>query len=518
MVFVVLSLLFGLFVVASFSVFNNNQYRGGKLDSFYVGVTYCGGSVEEAKELVDSVKGCTNLFVLLSGPFMWDAKAMEEIGDYVVSSGLSYAVSCSVKDYVGLSNKVLGVWLLEAKERWGEQFIGIYYGDEAGGDMLDDKNLELEKRTVTQADGTVLTINAVSKWPNAIVVRSVDNPRGDKLFSSTTVYYFNGTIWISNIFNDPNHNDTSPSSSSENIHHNNHNESSDTYNITFIKTAASYESINYYPNGSVTITENMGVTENFYTSENITKYPWPILPYEELLKKNPIQNFDDAAKVFENMHKQNLEAINKKQLSKKDITVFTADYGLYWWNYKGGYDIILAELAWNNSATQQIGLVRGAANLQNKQWGTILTWKYTHPPYLTDGEEMFEQMKISYETGAQCVIIFNFSENLTDPNTLQEEHFVALERFWNEIVQNPEVKHGSIKAEAVLILPKNYGWGMRNPKDGIWGIWHADNTTQELWDQIHNKIDQYGLKLDIIFEDPNYAPGNYKHIYYWNQK
>jgi len=116
------------------------------------------------------------------------------------------------------------------------------------------------------------------------------------------------------------------------------------------------------------------------------------------------------------------------------------------------------------------------------------------------------------------VIIFNFSENLTDPNTLQEEHFVALERFWREVVQNPEVKHGSIKAEAVLILPKNYGWGMRNPKDGIWGIWHADNTTQELWNQIHNKIDQYGLKLDIIFEDPNYAPGNYKHIYYWNQK
>jgi len=35
---------------------------------------------------------------------------------------------------------------------------------------------------------------------------------------------------------------------------------------------------------------------------------------------------------------------------------------------------------------------------------------------------------------------------------------------------------------------------------------------QELWDQIHNKIDQHGLKLDIIFEDPKYAPENYKHI------
>jgi len=90
--------------------------------------------------------------------------------------------------------------------------------------------------------------------------------------------------------------------------------------------------------------------------------------------------------------------------------------------------MVLAELGWNNSITQEISLVRGAANLQNKQWGTIITWKYTHPPYLTSGEEMFEQMKTSYETGADYVIIFNYSENPYNANTLQEEHFLALNR------------------------------------------------------------------------------------------
>jgi hypothetical protein len=113
--------------------------------------------------------------------------------------------------------------------------------------------------------------------------------------------------------------------------------------------------------------------------------------------------------------------------------------------------------------------VRGAANLQGKSWGTILTWKYTTSPYLAEGEEMFEHLKVSYEAGAEYVIVFNYSEDSVNPNTLQEEHFLALERFWNEVVQNPEVVHGGIKAEAVFVLPKNYGWGMRGPGDNIWG-------------------------------------------------
>jgi hypothetical protein len=90
---------------------------------------------------------------------------------------------------------------------------------------------------------------------------------------------------------------------------------------------------------------------------------------------------------------------------------------------------VLAELAWNHSVPQHIGLVRGAANLQGKSWGTCITWKYTHSPYLTDGVEMFEQMKVSYEAGAEYVVIFNYSENPANPNTLQEEHFLALKRF-----------------------------------------------------------------------------------------
>jgi hypothetical protein len=499
-VFMVL-LLVGLLTITSYFMFNQEKQK-----PFYVGVTYCGCSVEEAKELVDRVKDYTNLFVLQSGPLMDDIEAMEAIGDYVVASNLNYAVYHSVHEYVGLSNQVLGSWLISAKERWGEQFNGIYFGDELGGDMLDGKGIDLESITTRQKDGTVLKFPTISKERGYIFVITIDNRRGDRTFSSYTTYYDNGEISIVNFF------DTIDE----------HVQDSATLSTSPLLRASSSEFLSYYPNGTITLHESID-RENytFYTTENnnITKYPWPLLSYEQASKQKPMQTYDESAQVFVNMHKQNLESINKKQLAKKSITVFTADYGLYWWDYKGGYDVVLAELAWNLSDVQQIGLVRGAANLQGKSWGTILTWKYTHPPFLTDGAEMFEQMKMSYEAGAEYVLIFNYSEDPANPNTLQEEHFLALERFWKDVVQNSEVVHGGIKAEAALVLPKNYGYGMRGPTDVVWGMWWPkDDTSQEIWNQLQNKIDQHGLKLDIVFEDQNCPPLNYKQIYYWNQK
>ncbi|MDR2707753.1 MAG: hypothetical protein LBB87_03280 [Nitrososphaerota archaeon] len=299
--------------------------------------------------------------------------------------------------------------------------------------------------------------------------------------------------------------------------------------------------IDYYPNGTNTANEHIqeGTIEhcirefftstrnnptikdinNFYTSENITKYPYDMPSYEELLEQYPLRNVDSAAQFFVDTNKSYLEHIDKEQLQKEEILIFTADYGLYWWDYLGGFDVILAELGWNNTIAQEIGLVRGAANLQEKSWGTILTWKYDQPPYLTDGEEMFEQMKTSYQAGAEYILIFNYSEDPENPNTLQEEHFQALEHFWNDVVQNPKIKHGSIKAEAALVLPQNYGWGMRPPEDNIWGTWPANSTTQQIWNQVQNKIETHGLKLDIVYKDPDYTVSEkYANIYYWDQE
>ena len=181
--------------------------------------------------------------------------------------------------------------------------------------------------------------------------------------------------------------------------------------------------------------------------------------------------------------------------------------------------MVLAELGWNNTVPQEIGLVRGAANLQNKDWGAIITWKYTQQPYLATGDEMYEQMLTSYECGAKYLVVFNYADDMNDPyGTLQDEHFQALERFWNDVVKNPSVNYGGIKAEGALVLPKDYGWGMRNPKDVIWGIWAGNNTTEQIWNHLQGRLGQYGSKLDIVYDDPTYPLlGKYREIYYWNQ-
>ena len=132
---------------------------------------------------------------------------------------------------------------------------------------------------------------------------------------------------------------------------------------------------------------------------------------------------------------------------------------------------------------------------------------------------MYDQLRLSYECGTSFALVFNYAEDVNGPyGTLQDEHFQAIERFWNTVVQNISIRHGGIKAEAVLVLPRNYGWGMRNPQDTIWGMWDANATSQQIWTQIHSRLTQHGSQLDIVFEDKTYSVSEkYNHIYYWNQ-
>ena len=208
------------------------------------------------------------------------------------------------------------------------------------------------------------------------------------------------------------------------------------------------------------------------------------------------------------------------QLRANSITAFTSDYVFYWFDYLMGYDVLFAQIGWNQTLEQDIGLVRGAANLQNMSWGTIITWKYNHPPYLDSADNIYDQMVMSYKAGTKYVVLFNYSpDSEGNPyGVITEEHFDALERFWKDIVKNPAVIHGSIKTEAALVLPKNYGWGMRTKEDKIWAFWEPDNKSQQIWTISRQLLTQYGLSLDIVYDDPAFpVTGKYPQIYYWNQ-
>jgi hypothetical protein len=205
-----------------------------------------------------------------------------------------------------------------------------------------------------------------------------------------------------------------------------------------------------------------------------------------------------------------------EDLTASGIRSFTSDYGLYWWDYKGGYDVMFAELGWNVSVAEQIALVKGAARLQDKEWGAMITWKYRSPPYLDSGDEIYNQMLISYQAGAKYIAVFNYPYEGGAYGTLTDDHFAALQRLWNDITTQQYADLSS--PQAALVLPKNFGWGLRNPNDTMWGFWLSDNRTNQVAVVTAMCIYYYGVNLDIVYEDSAYPITNvaYQKVYYWN--
>jgi len=409
----------------------------------YVGIAYCGNTVEEGKQLIDKVKGYTNLFVLQSGELQRNLAYVDEIGDYAVSSGLYFL------PYFGnLIESTFSTWLETAQQKWGTRFLGVYYSDEPGGKMLDGNVKFTDAATGNSITKTTYG-DIVVKKPNNVVIH----------------YELNGAIHLS----EPIENSASTTAYST-----------------------------FYPNS--TKTGEFADPPSFKT-------------YEELMSMKPFKDNDEAAERFLTRDQNKIEYLKTK------VKVFTSDYALYWWDYLSGYDVMLAHIGWNITLTHQIAQVRGAAKLQNKDWGIVITWKYNTPPYLDTGPEIFNQLQTAYEAGAKYLVFFNYYEDDGNPDgTMKDEHFQALENFWNNIIRNPQITQGSTKADTVLILPKNYGCGLRWKGDKIWGIFKADEQANQLWDLTQTSLQDHALKIDIVYEDTAYPlTEEYPHTHHWTQ-
>ncbi len=207
-------------------------------------------------------------------------------------------------------------------------------------------------------------------------------------------------------------------------------------------------------------------------------------------------------------------------LKNSTTRTFVSDYALYWWDYLGGYDVVLTQLGNNASITQEIDLTKGAAHMQGKDWGAIITWKYDEAPYLDSGEEIYNQMTLAYQAGAKYIIIFDYPSIEGNPyGVLTSDHFEAMQNFWQDITHPTATQtlQQSDQTKAVLVLPQNYGWGMRNAADRIW-LWGPDEHCTQIWDISRKLLDQYGINLDIVYEDSQFpVEGQYDLIYYWNQ-
>ena len=205
-----------------------------------------------------------------------------------------------------------------------------------------------------------------------------------------------------------------------------------------------------------------------------------------------------------------------QMLKLRYIEAFTSDYALYWFDYEAGYDVVFAEFGWNYSRQLNVALCRGAATVQNRNWGAIITWTYNQPPYIESGNELYDDLILAYNNGAKYILIFDSNNDYTH-GILKEEHLEALKKFWNYINHDAPTSD-ALSGRVAYVLPKDYGYGFRGPNDKIWGLWQADALTSTICTNLNNLIGQYGNKLDIIYDDKT-EPNNiflYSKLIFWN--
>ncbi|MGB9959918.1 MAG: hypothetical protein ACPLKQ_05310 [Candidatus Bathyarchaeales archaeon] len=203
-----------------------------------------------------------------------------------------------------------------------------------------------------------------------------------------------------------------------------------------------------------------------------------------------------------------------EKFGEPDVKKFTSDYALYWFDYLAGYDCIFAEFGWNFSRQLHIALCRGAATVQNKDWGVIITWTYRKPPYIEDAETLYKDMVLAYNNGAKYIIVFNYPTNVTQYGILTKEHLNSMRRFWNYAQKFPQP---TLASKVAYVLPKNYGYGFRGPHDQIWGLWISDELSPKIWNDINSLLASSGTKLDIIYDTEELSREHrYERLIFWN--
>jgi hypothetical protein len=225
-------------------------------------------------------------------------------------------------------------------------------------------------------------------------------------------------------------------------------------------------------------------------------------------------NYSDAAdKYVENL------AGNLTEFRFNDFPLLTSDYALHEFDFRAGYDAVLAEFGYNLSKPLEVALCRGAATMHNKDWGVMITWKYDAPPYIESGPELYNDMVMAYQNGAKYIVVFDYAK---DPETnvtytiLRQEHLDALKYFWQYIKNNPRTTSAS-EDRVAYVLPKDYGFGFRRSDDSIWGLWEADNLSSKIWNDASTLVKQYKPRMDIIYEDDlQSSTFKYSKLIFWN--
>ena len=213
-------------------------------------------------------------------------------------------------------------------------------------------------------------------------------------------------------------------------------------------------------------------------------------------------NYTDAANKFVGQLGEHLKNITDYPIFASEFPLLTADYGLYWFDYEAGYDIVLCEFGWNHSRLLNVALNRGAAKMQHKDWGVIITWTYWNPPYIESADELYYDMILAYLSGAKYVVVFDYPK-VSQYGILTEEHLDAMKRFWRYIHANPRRPEidSLTSTQTAYVLPRDYGWGFRGVEDKVWGLW-VDELSIKIGKDLNYLLHTHHISLDIIYGRP----------------
>lgn len=194
--------------------------------------------------------------------------------------------------------------------------------------------------------------------------------------------------------------------------------------------------------------------------------------YIDLIAKTEFPNLTNNSEAAETFitHTGYFLSSYSDYYGSPNLSRYTSDYALYWYDYLAGYDVVLGEFVGNQSRQLAVALYRGAAKSLGKDWGTIITWKYDQPPFVEGPLQLFHDMVLAYKNGAKYIIVFNSPGNnsaTTEYGILTCAHLNVMKAFWFYTQFCPP--NEEFPAETAYVLPSDYGYGFRGPADRKWG-------------------------------------------------
>jgi hypothetical protein len=172
-------------------------------EKFYVGVEFAySDHFSQLTALVDKVKNYTNLFVIGTPGISFNRTALDESVDYLCRAGLSFIIlftSFPMYDNRGgwSDNYNIFNWMIDANQKYGDKFLGIYRYDEPGGNQLDKGQFQLINQSNSYSDAAKNYVGNLSNIINYYF--EIGKPQ--RIFTSDYgLYWFDYASSYSTIF------------------------------------------------------------------------------------------------------------------------------------------------------------------------------------------------------------------------------------------------------------------------------------------------------------------------------